>query len=170
MNHVDQRLWALKHEPEGPLVPYLHAFASALDEQGFKRRVINPQIRLSAYFSQWLHARKIDVEDVTNEHARRFLATRENQASRRRGESATLKRLLCLLEQLGAIHPVPEHNDTTPIQNIVTRKVKIHISLAALIQVSSSVLGFQCTTNPHPIEEQREYAKRSKHSKCFNLA
>jgi site-specific recombinase XerD len=120
MNQVDQRLWALKHEPEGPLVPYLHAFASALDEQGFKRRVINLQIRLTAYFSQWLHARKIDVEDVTNEHARRFLATRENQASRRRGESAALKRLLCFLEQLGAIHPVPEHNEITPIEKIVT--------------------------------------------------
>ncbi len=36
MNQVVDRLWVLRHEPEGPLVPYLDAFAQSLGEQGFK--------------------------------------------------------------------------------------------------------------------------------------
>ena len=48
MNQVIERLWVLLQEPEGPLVPYLDAFARSLDEQGFKRHLLGRQIRVAA--------------------------------------------------------------------------------------------------------------------------
>ena len=54
MKPVDERLWALRHEPEGPLVPFLDAFADYLDEQGYKRHPLGRQIRVVAKFSKWL--------------------------------------------------------------------------------------------------------------------
>ncbi|MHC4156489.1 MAG: hypothetical protein ACYST6_16445 [Planctomycetota bacterium] len=65
MTHAVERLWVVSHEPEGPLVPYLDAFARSLDEQGFKRRLISRQIRVTANFSQWLQAEEVAAQDVT---------------------------------------------------------------------------------------------------------
>ena len=56
MGQVGERLWVLLHEPEGPLVAYLDAFASHLDAQGFKRHLLGRQIRQAAKFSRWLQS------------------------------------------------------------------------------------------------------------------
>jgi site-specific recombinase XerD len=119
MKQVVERLWVLLHEPEGPLVPYLDSFTSSLDEQGFKRRIIHRQIRVAANFSKWLQAEEVTAQDVTDEHARRFFAGSARQQSLRRGEFATLRRLMDLLGELGVIRPLPEHNEPTPIQHAV---------------------------------------------------
>lgn len=119
MNQVTERLWVLLNEPEGPLVPYLDVFARSLDEQGFKPRVINPQIRVAAYFSQWLQAKDVTLQEVTDEHVQRFFESRARQQSVKRGEFAALRRLLELLGQLSVIRPRLEHNEATPIQQAV---------------------------------------------------
>ena len=92
MEQVVERLWALRHEPEGPLVPYLDLFARVLDEQGFKRRVLRPQIRLVANFSRWLQARQITAAEVSDEQVRRFIDEVVPQRSTQRGDLATLSR------------------------------------------------------------------------------
>lgn len=119
MEQVIERLWALRHEPEGPLVPYLDVFASLLDEQGFKRRVVGPQIRLVANFSRWLQAKQIAAEGVTDEDARRFFDEGAPQRSAHLGERATLRRFMDFLGQLGVIHLLPKHDEATPIQQAV---------------------------------------------------
>jgi len=119
MNQVVERLWVLLHEPEGPLAPYLDSFARSLDEQGFKRRVIGLQIRVAANFSQWLEAEEVAAKDATEEHARHFLEGSARQRSVRRGEFATLRRLMDFLGQLGVTPPLPEHDEATPIQQAV---------------------------------------------------
>lgn len=120
MEQVVQRLWALRHEPEGPLVAYLDSFASVLDEQGFKRQVLRLQIRLVANFSRWLQARQLTAVEVSDEHVRQFLDERISQQAVQRGDLATLRRFMDFLGQLGVIHPRPEHDEqATPIQRAV---------------------------------------------------
>ncbi len=119
MNQISDRLWVLRDEPKGPLVPYFDAFAQSLEEQGFKRHLIGRQIRVAAKFSQWLQAEGVAVREVTDEHVRHFLEEDLQQRSIRRGESASLQRLIALLCQLGVIHPLPEQHELTPIEQAV---------------------------------------------------
>jgi integrase/recombinase XerD len=119
MEQVVERLWALRHEPEGPLLPYLDLFARVLDEQGFKRRVLRPQIRLVANFSRWLQARQITAAEVSDEQVRRFIDEVVPQRSTQRGDLATLRRFMDFLHQLGVIHPLPEHDEAAPIERAV---------------------------------------------------
>jgi integrase/recombinase XerD len=119
MNQVADRLWSLRHDPEGPLVPYLDAFAQSLDEQGFKRHLINRQIRVAAKFSQWLQAEEIAVQKVTDEYVQRFFEQFTKRRAIQRGEFACLRRLMTLLGQMGVIHSLSEHHVLTPIKQIV---------------------------------------------------
>lgn len=119
MKNVDEKLWALKYPPEGPLVPYLDAFAKSLDEQGFKRRVINPQIRLTAKFSKWLKNKSVAIEDINEKHVEGFFKNRQKHLSTRRGEFAALRRLLTFLDRLSIIHLSLEEHETTQLQQTV---------------------------------------------------
>ncbi len=119
MYQIASKLWVLRHEPEGPLVPFLDAFAWSLDEQGFKQRLIGQQIRVVANFSKWLKTKEVAARDVTDEHVHRFFEGSTRQRSVTRGEFAALRRLMELLGQLGVIHPLPEHNELTQRQQTV---------------------------------------------------
>ncbi len=119
MKQVVESLWTLKHDPEGPLVPYLDAFAKSLDQQGFKLRVIGPKIRVAANFSRWLQANEVTAQEVTDEHVQGFLVGRAKQQSIRRGEFAALKRLMNFLGRLCVIRLLPEHHETALIQQAV---------------------------------------------------
>lgn len=119
MKQVVERLWVLSHEPEGPLVPYLDSFAKSLDEQGFKRRLISRQIRVTANFSKYLKAKEVAAQNVTDEHVQRFLKGPGRRESIQRGEFATLRRFIDFLLELGVIHPLPNNREATPIQQAV---------------------------------------------------
>lgn len=119
MEQVVERWWALRHEPEGPLVPYLDSFARALDEQGFKRRVLRPRIRLVANFSHWLQARQIPATEVSDEQVRRFIDELVPQRLTQRGDPATLRRFMDFLGERGVIRPLPEHGEAAPIERAV---------------------------------------------------
>ncbi len=120
MKQVGERLWVLLHEPEGPLASYLDAFARLLDEQGFKRRVLGPQIRVAAKFSQWLQAEHVVVEEVADDHVRRFFEISARQRAVKRGEFAALRRLMGFLRQLGVIRPLPERDEATPRERVLS--------------------------------------------------
>jgi site-specific recombinase XerD len=119
MKQVVERLWALRHEPKGPLVPYLDSFANYLDRQGYKRHLLGRQIRVVANFSQWLQAEQITAEHLTGEDVRRFFDEAEYPCPTQRGECATLRHFIDFLSQLGVTHLLPEHNEATPIQHAV---------------------------------------------------
>ena len=120
MKPVDERLWALRHEPEGPLVPFLDAFADYLDEQGYKRHPLGRQIRVVAKFSKWLQAEKVTAEGVTDRHVQRFFKEALPPCSSRCGERAALRRFVELLIRLDVIHPQPESSEATPIEQAVS--------------------------------------------------
>jgi site-specific recombinase XerD len=101
------------------LVPYLDSFARHLDEQGFKRRLISRQIRVTANFSKWLETEEVAAQDVTDEHIERFFQGPRRPQAIQRGECATLRRCIDFLLELGVIHPLPHPRETTPIQQAV---------------------------------------------------
>jgi site-specific recombinase XerD len=120
MNQVAERLWVLRYEPEGPLVPYLDLFAQSLVEQGFKRRLVGRQIRVAANFSKWLKIEEVATQDVSGEHIWRFFEGPTRHRSVQRGEIATLRRLMELLGKIGVINPLPAHDEPRPIQQAIS--------------------------------------------------
>jgi len=121
MKQVVEKLWALRLEPIGPLVPYFDLFANYLDQQGYKRHLLGRQIRVVANFSQWLQAEQVTAENVTGEHAQRFFDETEYPCPTRRGECATLRHFIDFLIQLGVIYLIPERDEATPIQHAIDK-------------------------------------------------
>ena len=91
---------SLRRRPEGPLTPYIDAFLRLLSTQGYSRASILLYTRLVADFSRWLKNKGVSGEEITADHAGRYLRTRARPA---RGGASTLKQLLNLLRQEGAI-------------------------------------------------------------------
>lgn len=119
MEQVVEKRWVLLREPEGPLVPYLDLFARRLEEQGFKRKHLGPQIREAASFSKWLQSEKVAVENIADEHAKRFFDETTRQPTVGKGERATLRRLLDFLSHLGVTRPPAKHVELTAIQHVI---------------------------------------------------
>lgn len=119
MERIVEKLWVLRHEPVGPLLPFLDLFAINLNEQGFKRRVLRPQIRVLAKFSQWLQDQRVAVDGVTDEHARRFLEEVTSKRFVQLGGRATLRRFMDFMDANGVNRPSPEHREPSEIQHLV---------------------------------------------------
>lgn len=119
MEPVVERLWVLRDEPVGPLTPYLDAFASHLNTQGYKRHLLGRQIRVVAYFSRWLEVEQIPAEAITGEQVRRFFDSVGRRRVVRAGEQAALGRFLDFLRQRDIIDPPPEPEQATPVQQTI---------------------------------------------------
>lgn len=119
MQPVVDRLWTLRSEPVGPLTPYLDAFANRLDSQGYKRHLLGRQIRVVAYFSCWLEAKKIPAEAITDEQVRCFFDSVVRRRQVQLGEHAALDRFVDFLRQRGVIDPLSEPDPATPVQQAV---------------------------------------------------
>jgi integrase/recombinase XerD len=87
--------------PEGPLSEHLGAFESLLRDQGYAQESIRRYLLLIADFSVWLKRKKMPIEDVTHEAARRYLHYRVHHRCRRNGEEYTLRRFVQLLQDNG---------------------------------------------------------------------
>jgi integrase/recombinase XerD len=146
MGQVGERLWVLLHEPEGPLVAYLNAFASHLDAQGFKRHLLGRQIRQAAKFSRWLQSARVAASAVTEEHVQRFLWETAQRRPVRQGTAATLRRLIDYLRQLGIID-ASASTELTSVQQTVAEfaeylRTERELSGTTLIQYCSFAESF----------------------------
>jgi integrase/recombinase XerD len=94
---------------EGPLGPYLDAFAQQLRDQGYARYSARLQLRLAADFSRWLTQQGLAVHETTPELTKHYLRYRAQRQRPRSDDAAALKRLLDLLRHAGATaeHAVP---------------------------------------------------------------
>lgn len=119
MQPIVERLWALRHEPVGPLTPFLDAFASHLDAQGYKRHLLGRQIRVVAHFSCWLEAEQIPAKAITDEQVRCFFVSVIRRRQVQLGEHAALGRFVDFLYQRGIIAPLPKEEQITPVQQAV---------------------------------------------------
>lgn len=113
------RLWTLAREPDGPLAPYLDAFARQLDEHGFQRSGLGRQIRAAARFSHWLQAEDIAAELVTDDHVRRFLDEPAQRGFVVQGAAATLRRLIDFLRCLDVCGAPATRAELTPVEQTI---------------------------------------------------
>jgi len=97
------RLWTLRPEPVGPLVPYIDAFLELLNEQGFKRRVIGARAQVIAKFSRWLQTNSVAITELGDQHVSRFLTTLKRLSAVRRGHRRSILRFMDWLRATGVI-------------------------------------------------------------------
>jgi len=85
----------------GPLGSYLDAYLTRVKQEGFSQLSIFGHLCAIARFSLWLQRRHLELKDVDEIALERFL--RRDPGVTRKGELATLTRLLATLRQIGVI-------------------------------------------------------------------
>ena len=118
MNHHPQNEWILRQKPIGPLVKHLNPFMDYLVQQGFCRRYIGLQCRITANFSKWLFKKKILEHEIKEAHIDEFLNGRNYTRAVGSGEVATLHRLLTFLKQLRIVKAINKSLPSTLTQEI----------------------------------------------------
>jgi integrase/recombinase XerD len=113
-----KRLHSL-NAPEGPLVNHLAQFERLLIEHGYPHESTRRHLRLIADFSVWLKAKRMALNQVTRNSARRYLRCRARYRPRRAGNTEALHKFVELLEREGLVKkatPVAQ----TPAEQLVT--------------------------------------------------
>lgn len=104
---------------DGPLGPYIAAYAAQLLSQGYTRHSSCVKIRLVAGFSRWLDQKNIAAHEVITQHASDYLRYRKRSGYRSSlGDDAALARLLELLREQGVIAR-PHDHPVTPSERLV---------------------------------------------------
>ena len=86
----------------GGLAKYLDAYITLLKNQAVSTQTL---LRLIDKFNQWLQRKHAELYDLDEIVIERFLKSRQDLGGTRRGDTATLCRLLHLLRQQGATRP-----------------------------------------------------------------
>lgn len=102
---------------EGPLGPYIDAFAAEMHAEGYAQQTAELQIRLVADFSHWLATRRIPAPEITANHFPSYLRSRAQYRRPGRSDRAGLKRLWNLLHRQGVV-PDPSVPAPTPADQL----------------------------------------------------
>ena len=119
MEHSRKYSWSLRRTPDGPLAPYVDGFEGLLSALGYAETSAHLYTRLVADFSRWLKQKNVAKEEITPEHALRYLRYRARNQRPRTGDAAALTRLLDLLTEKGDIAPRRTPIDVTPMQRLL---------------------------------------------------
>jgi integrase/recombinase XerD len=119
MEHSRKYSWSLRRTPDGPLAPYVDGFVGRLSSLGYAATSAHLYTRLAADFSRWLKQKNVAKEEITPEHALRYLKYRARNQRPRTGDAAALTRLLDLLTEKGVIAPRRTAIDVTPAQHLL---------------------------------------------------
>jgi site-specific recombinase XerD len=117
---------------EGPLGPYLDAFAAEMHAEGYTQETAELQIRLVADFSHWLAKRRIPAREITAEHFPSYLRSRAHSRRPGRSDRAALQRLRNLLLRQGVIPkpPMPAPTPAAHLQDTFRRYLQQERALA----------------------------------------
>lgn len=88
---------------EGPLAPYIDAYAAEMHGKGYARQTREVQIRLVVDFGYWLAKRGMRVQEITAELFQPYLRTRARRRRPTRNDRSALYRLLDLLVRQGVV-------------------------------------------------------------------
>jgi integrase/recombinase XerD len=102
---------------EGPLGPYIDAFAAEMHAEGYAHQSAELQIRLVADFSHWLAKHRIPAPEITTGHFPSYLRSRAHSRRPGRSDRAGLQRLWNLLRRQGVI-PEPPLPVPTPADQL----------------------------------------------------
>lgn len=108
----------LQQKRQGPLGPYIDAFAEQLSEQGYSRQCACRQLQLVAELSHWLRQRNFTVGDLTVTKVARFLRSRAWPRHIRQGDAAGLKAFFELLHRRGLVAAPVNHVAKTAIDKL----------------------------------------------------
>jgi integrase/recombinase XerD len=92
---------ALSRPPEGPVTRYIIPFADWLVDRGYGLVSLRNQVLMAAGFSTWLRQKGIELSDVSEEYAERYLLDRAQRP--KRGDGTALGHLLAFLRSQNAI-------------------------------------------------------------------
>jgi site-specific recombinase XerD len=92
---------ALSRPPEGPLTRYIIPFADWLVDRGYGLVSLRNQVLMAAGFSTWLRQKGIELSDVSEGYAERYLLDRTQRP--KRGDGTALRHLLAFLRCQNAI-------------------------------------------------------------------
>jgi site-specific recombinase XerD len=148
MNTLLENLKLSARVEEGPLGPYIAAYADQLLSQGYTRHSSCVRIRLVGGFSRWLNKKNIAANEVVTQHTSDYLRYRRRYGYRSGlGDVAALVRLLELLREQGVIIRPDLQTPVTPSERLVEeydsylRKERV-LSLATRINYRSFVQQF----------------------------
>jgi site-specific recombinase XerD len=116
-HHYVQDPQAVEHLHEGPLGPYIDAYAAELCAEGYAQQSAAVQVHLVRDFSRWLAEHRIPVPAITPDHVPAYLRARAQYRRPRRDDRATLRRLWNLLRRQGVI-PEPSRPAQTPADHL----------------------------------------------------
>jgi site-specific recombinase XerD len=105
----------------GPLHNHIGGFAEALAKQAYANYTIDQKVRLLAELDQWLLRRRIQIEDLAEEHIDQFLRSRRNRGHGRGGDPSTLRSLLRTLREVKITSPPVEKRDASEFDDIQKR-------------------------------------------------
>ncbi len=102
---------------DGPLGPYIDAYAAEMRSEGYARQTREVQIRLVADFNRWLTKRQIQAQEITAELFRPYLRARARRRRPTRNDLSALQRLLELLIRQGVV-ATPVSPTPTPAERV----------------------------------------------------
>jgi site-specific recombinase XerD len=109
---------ALSRPPEGPLTRYIIPFADWLVDRGYGLVSQRNQVLMAAGFSTWLRQKEIELSDVSEEYAERYLLDRTQRP--KRGDGTALRHLLAFLRSQNAIaEEIKAESNPSPVEQHV---------------------------------------------------
>ena len=110
----------LSRAPDGPVAPYIDAFAKSQSAQGYTPYSIYRQVLLAACFSHWLKITGVTLRHICSDHPSQYLRYRARRLRLIAGDSGALRHLIDFLRREGVI-PAEKRSvrRLTPIEQCV---------------------------------------------------
>jgi integrase/recombinase XerD len=139
MNRLLQDIGISVRLPEGPLKPYIRAYAAQLLSEGYSRAARCVKVRLVGAFSRWLGRKGTAAHEVVDQHTVDFLRHYHRGRHRRgQGDPATLTRLMKLLRDKGVIAQRPLWVPATPSERLV-EKYGVYLQSERMLSLAARI-------------------------------
>jgi len=109
---------SLSQAPEGPLSTNLDFFKELLMVRGYAQQTVYSKARLSADFNRWLGEERIPLHDLTELQISSYLQYRRHLLRPRSDDNYTLKQLINMLQENGAIDQNKQHIEVSPLDQL----------------------------------------------------
>lgn len=132
----------LSRPPEGPVASYIVPFAEWLGDRGYGLVSMRNQVLMAAGFSTWLRQKEIELSDVSEEYAERYLPDRAQRP--KRGDGTALRHLLAFLRSQNAIaEEIKAEYNPSPVEQ--------HVLAYELYLQDARALSRQTIVNYRPV-------------------
>lgn len=81
----------------GPLARHLKAYAEQLHDEGYVVQTGQYQLRMLGHFNRWLQRKELAADEIDSSTVERYVRSRRKTGRLRKGDTAALARLLCML-------------------------------------------------------------------------